>query len=94
MGNKKKKTRAEHLANPTNVLVELETWDHDFEGANHEDFMRMAAESNQAAMNISAAKGDAEGMVNATDAWGRLAALSQEIEQGKTPKKIGFADDE
>jgi len=89
---KKTKTRAQQIANPTDVVVQLESWDHDFEDADHNEFIRMAAESNQAAMNIAAAKGDHDGLVNASDAWGRLAALKQEIDSdGK--KRIGFGED-
>lgn len=68
------------------------TWTEQFEGSDHNHFIRMSAEAMQEAMNIAARAGDVEKMLAVAGHWGTLAATLRDLQRGKAP--LGFANKE
>lgn len=67
-------------------------WSEQFEGSDHNHFIKMSAEAMQEAMNIASKEADVEKMLAVAGHWGTLAATLRDLQRGKAP--LGFVNKE
>ena len=77
---------------PEEAPVSPVTWSEQFDGSDHNHFIRMSAEAMQEAMNIASKEADVEKMLAVAGHWGTLAATLRDLQRGKAP--LGFANKE
>jgi hypothetical protein len=85
LSKKKKSATPEPAATPA-------VWSEEFEGSDHNHFIKMSAEAMQEAMNIASKEADVEKMLAVAGHWGTLAATLRDLQRGKAP--LGFVNKE